>query len=170
MVMASSHERPRRDKSFGTSPPDSAVLVGAAIGLAGLGLLALTRPRPLLAVVPFGMTAALGMRAFRLNEARSRWLRTGMRTSAEVVETARQWWPIRDGYHGQLVVKYQYDAEGATRSGEDVPVACWKPKPKPGDQIEILYDPGDPDVSAWFDDLPAAPPGTVERPVASIPQ
>ena len=155
MATASSHERPRRDKSLGTSPSDSAVLGAAAIGLAGLGLLALTKPRPLLAVVPFGMTAALGVRAFRLGEARSRWLRTGIRTSAEVIEAARRWWPVSDGYHGQFVVKYRYDTAGAARSGEDSPVACWKPKPKPGDRIEILYDPADPEISAWFDDLPA---------------
>ena len=83
-------------------------------------------------------------------------LRTGIRTSAEVVDAARRWRPVRDGYHGQFVVKYRYDAEGDARSGEDSPVACWKPKPKPGDRIEILYDPSDPDVSAWLDDLPAS--------------
>jgi len=155
MATTSSHERTRRDKSLGRSPSDSVVLGGAAIGLAGLGLLALTRQRSLLAVVPFGVTAALGVRAFRLVEARSRWLRTGIRTSAEVVEAARRWWPVSDGYYGQFVVKYRYDAAGAARSGEDSAVACWKPKPKPGDRIEILYDPADPAVSAWFDDLPA---------------
>jgi len=155
MATALLHERSPRKKSLGTSPSDSVVLRGAAIGLAGLGLLALARQRPLFAVVPFGVTAALGMRAFRLDGARSRWLRSGIRTSAEVVEAARHWWPVSDGYHGQFVVKYRYDAAGAARSGEDSPVACWKRKPKPGDRIDILYDPGDPDVSAWFDDLPA---------------
>jgi hypothetical protein len=93
MATASSHERPPRDKSLGTSLSDAVVLVGAALGLAGLGLLGLRSATPLLAVVLFGMTAALGVRAFRLDEARARWLRTGIRTSAEVVDAARRWRP-----------------------------------------------------------------------------
>lgn len=155
MATASSHEQQPRDKALGTSPSDTVVLFGAALGVAGLGLLALRSARPFLAAVPLGITAALGVRAFRLDEARGRWLRTGIRTSAEVVESGRRWWPVNDGYHGQFMVKYRYDAAGAARTGEDSPVACWKSKPKPGDRIEILYDPANPDVSAWFDDLPA---------------
>jgi len=157
MATASPEERPLRDKSVGTGPSDSVALAGAGIGLAFLGLLALTTSAPLLAVAPFGLAAALGATAFRLGDARSRWLRTGIWTTAEVVEAGRHWWPDRDGYHGQFVVRYRYDAAGATRSGDDSPIACWKPKPKPGDRIELLFDPDNPDVSAWFDDLPARP-------------
>ena len=140
------------DDTLPSNPAEIAQANYVVVVLVFGGVLGLVVASPVVAAVCFGAGAAVFWSTIRAARDRARWLRAGTRTSAEVVDVRWQWDVDRDGLYRHFVVAYRYHAGGSVRWGKRR--LAWGRRVRLGDRLEILYDPRNPDVSAWFDDLP----------------
>jgi Protein of unknown function (DUF3592) len=106
----------------------------------------------LLALVWLIITVYAAKEVRRTRRAMARLREIGVHAAAVI--TKREWTSGGNPRDISRWIYYQYEAGGRQRNGHrrfSIGWPFYRRRVKVGDQIDILYDPADPDVSIWMD-------------------